>query len=75
MPNILSGCFVQGYNKAAKMEKGVKVEMVKDYAAHEQKVLGDLADARTKYAGAATQKEKLEANSQLESALARPEAS
>ena len=88
---IMGGCFIQGYNKAAKMEEGVKkawgnvenvlqrrmdlipnlVETVKGYAAHEQKVLGDLADARTKYAGAATQKEKLEANSQLESALGR----
>jgi LemA protein len=88
---IIGGCFIQGYNKAPKMEEGVKkawgnvesdlqrrmdlipnlVETVKGYAAHEQKVLGDLADARTKYAGAATPKEKLEANSQLEGALGR----
>ncbi len=88
---IIGGCFIQGYNKAPKMEEGVKkawgnvenvlqrrmdlipnlVETVKGYAAHEQKVFDDLAEARTHYAGATTPKEKLEANAQLDSALGR----
>jgi LemA protein len=88
---IIGGCFIQGYNKAPKMEEGVKnawgnvenvlqrrmdlipnlVETVKGYATHEQQVLDDLAQARTHYNSAATPKDKLEANSQLEGALGR----
>ncbi len=88
---IIGGCFIQGYNKAPKMEEGVKmawgnvenvlqrrmdlipnlVETVKGYATHEQKVFDDLAEARTHYTNAATPREKLEANAQLDSALGR----
>jgi LemA protein len=88
---IIGGCFVSGYNKAPKMEEGVKkawgnvesdlqrrmdlipnlVETVKGYASHEQQVLDDLAQARTKYNSSTTPKDKLEANSQLEGALGR----
>ncbi|MCJ7612664.1 MAG: LemA family protein, partial [Candidatus Aminicenantes bacterium] len=66
---IIGGCFIQGYNKAPKMEEGVKkawgnvenvlqrrmdlipnlVETVKGFASHEQKILSDLAEARTRY--------------------------
>jgi len=37
----------------------------------EQKVFGDIADARTRYAGAQTTEQKVEAATQVESALAR----
>lgn len=47
------------------------VESVKGIMQQEQKVFGDLADARTKYAGAQTVNEKAEAAGQVESALAR----
>ncbi|OGD28198.1 MAG: hypothetical protein A2Y56_08315 [Candidatus Aminicenantes bacterium RBG_13_63_10] len=88
---IIGGCFIQGYNKAPKMEEGVKkawgnvenvlqrrmdlipnlVETVKGYASHEQEILTALAEARTRYNSAATPKDKLEANSALDSALGR----
>jgi LemA protein len=88
---IVGGCFIQGYNKAPRMEEGVKnawgnvenvlqrrmdlipnlVETVKGYAAHEQKVFDDLAEARTHYAGATTPHDKLQANAELDSALGR----
>lgn len=47
------------------------VNSVKGAMSQEQKVFGDLADARTKYAGAQTQDQKVEAASQVESALGR----
>ncbi len=47
------------------------VESVKGAMAQEQKVFGDLAEARTRYAGATTVNEKAEAATQVESALAR----
>ena len=47
------------------------VESVKGAQAQEQKVFGDLADARTRYAGATTQEEKMAAATQTEGALAR----
>ncbi len=47
------------------------VESVKGAMAQEQKVFGDLAEARTRYAGAKTVNEKAEAAMQVESALAR----
>lgn len=47
------------------------VETVKGYATHEQKVFDDLAEARTHYAGATTPHDKLQANSELDSALSR----
>jgi len=47
------------------------IESVKGAMAQEQKVFGDLAEARTRYAGAKTVNEKAEAAGQVESALAR----
>lgn len=47
------------------------VESVKGAMAQEQKVFGDLAEARTRYAGAQTVNEKAEAAGQVESALSR----
>ena len=43
----------------------------KGYLAHEQQVFKDIADARTKYAGAQTTDEKVEAAQGLEGAFAR----
>ena len=47
------------------------VETVKGVAAQEQKVFGDIADARTRYAGAKTPEQQLEATNQLESSVSR----
>jgi LemA protein len=47
------------------------VNSVKGAMSQEQKVFGDLAEARTRYAGAKTVNEKAEAATQVESALAR----
>lgn len=47
------------------------VESVKGMMAQEQKIFGDLAEARTKYSGAQTVNEKAEAATQVESALSR----
>lgn len=47
------------------------VSTVKGIASQEQKVFGDIADARTRYAGAATTDEKAAAAGQVESALGR----
>jgi LemA protein len=47
------------------------VNTVKGYAAHEQKVFSDIASARAQLAGARTPQERIAANSQVESALAR----
>lgn len=47
------------------------VESVKGIMGQEQKVFGDIAEARTKYAGAATINDKAGAATQVESALAR----
>ncbi len=47
------------------------VESVKGVMQQEQKVFGDLADARTKYAGAATVNDKAAAAGEVEGALAR----
>jgi len=47
------------------------VESVKGAMEQEQKVFGDLAEARTRYAGATTVNERAEAATQVESALAR----
>jgi LemA protein len=47
------------------------VESVKGVLTQEQKVFGDLAEARTKYAGAQTVSDKVSAASSLESALGR----
>ncbi len=47
------------------------VASVQGAMSQEQKVFGDLADARTKYAGAQTTEQKVEAASQVESALGR----
>jgi len=47
------------------------VSSVKGAMAQEQKVFGDLAEARTRYAGATTINEKAEAATQVESSLAR----
>ncbi|MBI4779439.1 LemA family protein [Candidatus Falkowbacteria bacterium] len=47
------------------------VESVKGAMGQEQKVFGDLAEARTRYSGAQTVNEKAEAAGQVESALAR----
>lgn len=48
------------------------VNSVQGAMAQEQKVFGDLAEARTRYAGAQTVNEKAEAATQVEGALARP---
>lgn len=47
------------------------VETVKGYAAHEKEVYAEIAEARSRYAGATTPAERMEASNQLESALAR----
>ena len=47
------------------------VETVKGYAAHEEKVFGDIAAARAAMMGAKTPQETIAANQQLESALGR----
>lgn len=47
------------------------VESVKGMMKQEQAVFGLIADARTKYAGAATVEEKVQAAGEVESALAR----
>lgn len=47
------------------------VESVKGVMEQEQKIFGDLADARTRYAGAATVEQKAESATQVESALGR----
>ncbi|QQR82216.1 LemA family protein [Candidatus Campbellbacteria bacterium] len=47
------------------------VNSVKGVMAQEQKVFGDLADARTKYSGALTPDEKAAAATQVEGALGR----
>ncbi len=47
------------------------VNTVKGYAAHEQKVLGDLAAARAQLAGARKPAERIAANTQLDGALSR----
>lgn len=47
------------------------VGAVKGILEQEQKVFGDIADARTHYAGAATTNDKVQAANQYESALAR----
>ncbi|MDD4333064.1 MAG: LemA family protein [Patescibacteria group bacterium] len=47
------------------------VESVKGAMAQETKVFGDLAEARTRYAGAATVNEKAEAATEVEGALSR----
>jgi LemA protein len=47
------------------------VESVKGVMSQEQKIFGDLAEARTRYSGAATPEQKAEAAGQVESALGR----
>ena len=47
------------------------VQTVKGFAAHEEKVFGDIAAARAAMAGAKTPQEKIAANGQLDSALSR----
>ncbi|SEN15319.1 LemA protein [Paenisporosarcina quisquiliarum] len=47
------------------------VNTVKGFAAHEEEVLGNIADARTKLAGAGTPEEQAEANDELSGALSR----
>lgn len=47
------------------------VNTVKGYAAHEEQIYTDLANARAKMAGNADIDEKLEANAELDSALSR----
>jgi LemA protein len=47
------------------------VETVKGYAAHEEKVFGDLAAARAAMMGAKTPAERIAANQQVDSALGR----
>lgn len=47
------------------------VNSVKGAMAQEQKVFGDLAEARTRYAGAQTVNQKVEAATQVESVLGR----
>ncbi|HEY9582277.1 MAG TPA: LemA family protein, partial [Savagea sp.] len=47
------------------------VETVKGYASHETEVMTNIADARSKMAGASTTAEQLEANDELSSALSR----
>src|SRR6201985_57268 len=47
------------------------VETVKGFAAHEEKVFGDIAAARAAMIGAKTPQEKIAANGQLDSALGR----
>jgi LemA protein len=47
------------------------VESVKGVMTQEQKVFGDIADARTRYAGAGTPSDKAEAATEVEGALSR----
>lgn len=47
------------------------VQTVKGYAAHEEEVFTQIADARTQYGGAATVEEAAQANDNLTSALSR----
>lgn len=47
------------------------VETAKGYAAHEEQVFTEIADARTKYGGAGTVEEAAEANNELSGALSR----
>lgn len=47
------------------------VETVKGFAQHEEKVFGDIAAARSAMMGAKTPQEKIAANGQIDSALAR----
>jgi LemA protein len=47
------------------------VETVKGYAGHENEVLTEVTKARAGVAGASTQKEQIEANNQLTSAISR----
>ncbi|HHH14119.1 MAG TPA: LemA family protein, partial [candidate division WWE3 bacterium] len=47
------------------------VETVKGVAGQEQKVFGDIAEARTRYAGAQNPQERVDAANQLETALGR----
>lgn len=47
------------------------VASVKGVLTQEQKVFGDIAEARTRYSGAATVNEKVDAANQVESALGR----
>jgi len=47
------------------------VNTVKGFAEHEQEVLGNIADARTKLAGAGSPEEQAEANDELSGALSR----
>lgn len=47
------------------------VESVKGAMSQEQKIFGDLAEARTRYAGASTVNDKVAAASEVESALGR----
>jgi LemA protein len=47
------------------------VETVKGFAAHEEKVFGDIAAARAALIGAKTPQDKIAANGQLDSALGR----
>jgi len=47
------------------------VNTVKGFAAHEEKVLGDISEARTKLAGASGPQEQSAANGELESAIGR----
>lgn len=47
------------------------VSTVKGYAKHERAILKELADARTRYAGAHTQGEKMTAGNRLERAIGR----
>lgn len=47
------------------------VETAKGYAAHEEEVFTQIADARTKYSGASSVEEAAEANNELTGALSR----
>ena len=47
------------------------VNTVRGYAAHEQQVFGDIAEARTRLAGARTIEEKSESYNEMQSALSR----